>query len=233
MATDNSGLRQKIDIRRWLMGRISPPHRVLDLYCGSAGEMYRGCWSAADLYLGVDKRTPHALGRTIRLSAEEAVEAIDLDLFNIYDLDPYDSPWIVARRIIHRRGPGVFGMALTSGECHGMMSGRSNEVVRAILGIRNLSDTRLFGRYWHDVFHLLCKSLGEINGTRIISPIAVASSKPKSGAYWVSYAGIVLDKPSEACYNDNKKAQSTGREHHAGDVVRNSGGDSVRGHDDL
>ena len=145
---DNSYLEGKLAVREWLLGVIGEPVHVLDLYCGAEGQMYRGVWSRAASYFGVDKNRPHNLAPTVRMSAERASASFDLDRYNCFDVDCYDSPWKVARRIIQRRGPGTFGMALTTGEQHGLMSGRGNEIIRATLGIRNLSDTRLFGRFW-------------------------------------------------------------------------------------
>jgi len=235
MSTDNSFTEGKIAVREWLLEQVAEPAQVLDLYCGAEGQMYQGVWHKADSYFGVDKRAPHSLAPTCKMSAERAAGTFDLDAYNLFDLDCYDSPWKVARRIIQRRGSGTFGMALTSGEQHGLMSGKGNEIIRATLGIRNLSDTRLFGRFWEDVLLLMVRSLGEMERATLGPTLTITG---KRTGYWVHYLGITIDKHPILCYtlDGDKKPYSTGGIHNASNVIRagdDSSGNTVRGEDHL
>lgn len=108
---DNSSrfLRGKIKLRRGVLERINPS-KVLDLF---SGNMWKHAWAAAHSYLGVDARTwrsdePH---RRLMMDAMEAVSTLDLSHYNIFDVDVYGDPWIVANEIMKRRvwAPGERG----------------------------------------------------------------------------------------------------------------------------
>jgi hypothetical protein len=192
---DNSNIPLKVAVRRWLKEQVTP-HRVLDLYCGAEGQMYQHCWADAETYFGVDKFRPHGLAPTAKMSAEHAAGRLRLDDYTLFDVDCYDSPWIVARRILKRRGPGRFGLALTSGDfcmAHGGGShpGYGNEVIRATLGVSDFSDLGLLGRY-HDLVHkLMIRSLGEIDGIRLVSAVQGETERH------IKYIGLIVDKRSQ------------------------------------
>ena len=152
------------------MNRISSPRNVLDLYCGAQGRMYSLVWQYADLYLGVDKNTPHSLARTIKMSAERAVCSLDLDKYNVFDVDTYTTPWIVARKILKRRGEGRLGLVLTLGDKRGG-TGHQSQVVRRLVGATNLSDYRLMMRYHDLIVKLLLRSLAELPGVRLLEGV--------------------------------------------------------------
>ena len=130
--TDNSSVYLKAKVRQWLLQRFDEAH-VLDLYCGARGWMWRMIWKDAESYLGVDRFIPHSLATTMRMSAERASQALDLNQYNIFDVNCYSSPWKVARRICRRRDPGRFGMVLTSGEYRGMPNRCLSLSVRTII----------------------------------------------------------------------------------------------------
>lgn len=185
---DNSNLGLKLAVRRWLLSQVDTP-QVLDLYCGASGQMWQGVWREATTYLGVDKNTPHSHATTMRMSAERAVQSLDLDTYNLFDVDTYSSPWAVARKVIKRRGPGQFGLALTVGEARGLRNGNSNEIVRRSIGASGLSDYRLLGRYQDLVTGLMIRSLIEIPG---ISLSAGRIGKGVGNNPMV-YIGLLLD----------------------------------------
>jgi hypothetical protein len=187
--TDNSSLHLKWQIRRWIWDRI-PDHRVLDLYCGSQGRMWECIWRDAEEYLGVDKFRPHNHAITLRMSAERASQQMDLSKYTIFDVDCYDSPWMVARRICKRFPAGRFGLALTAGDSRSMRTGSSNEVSRRTLGISGFSDLRLLYRYRELVVSLMVRSLGEIAGMRLVAGVRAEVSKQNA----VTYLGLVCEK---------------------------------------
>jgi hypothetical protein len=187
--TDNSDVELKVRVREWVAARLEEL-AVLDLFCGREGEMYQRVWHRAGLYLGVDKAEPHKLARTICLPAELAVQELDLDLFNCYDVDCYASPWLVARRVLRKRGPGRFGLVLTSGENRSLKTGDCNEVMRTTLGVSGLSDLRLLSRFSDLVMDLMIASLGEMPGIKLESGIKAKVAKPDA----VYYFGLIVDK---------------------------------------
>lgn len=164
--TDVSDLSLKVAVRQWVIDRIRPAS-VLDLYCGRYGYMYQDVWYQASEYLGTDNNEPHDLAHTLKMSAERAVQDMDLDTFNIYDVDPYNSPWIVARRILRRRASGQFGLVLTSGEWRGLYGSHANEVIRATLGLTTISNLSLFCRQYETIMLLMVRSLVEMPGVTL------------------------------------------------------------------
>lgn len=189
--TDNTSVKLKTEIRRWVMDQVEDPV-VLDLYCGKHGEMYQNIWHEADGYLGVDKNEPHDLALTVKTTAENAASKFDLSHFNIFDIDPYNSPWLVARRILHRLEPGKYGMTLTSGEHRGLSNSHSNEIIRATLGLSDFSDLRLLVRYQPLILKLMIRSLGEIEGVKLTNAILSIATRG------VAYIGLVFDKVGQA-----------------------------------
>jgi len=156
MAIDNKSLSLKVAIREAILNRIEHP-KVLDLYCGMTGEMYDRVWNRADEYLGCDKYNPHRKAKTARLSAETTIETIDIEMFNIFDLDCYSSPWAVANRIVEK-ATGRLGMVLTDGTWRAT-GGKMNEEMRRELGVGHFSITTLFKRYYHEVSLIMLKAL--------------------------------------------------------------------------
>lgn len=185
--TDNSDERLKLDVRRWLAEQFDV-WRVLDLYCGEQGRMYQGLGHRASDYFGVDKFRPHKLAATVKMSAERASQQLRLDDYNLFDVDCYASPWVVARTICRRRGPGRFGLALTSGEERGLKNGHSSEIIRRTIGASGLSDYRLLGRYQETIIGLMLRSLGELPGIALSR-----AAKAETGRHIV-YLGVVVEK---------------------------------------
>src|SRR5262249_19333858 len=89
---DNRSLRQKIALRRWLLGemRFTTVH-VADA-CAGAGTIWETMrehvtvaqWVRSDV-------KPRQVG-TLRLSAAQMIGALPLDSFNVIDIDPYGEP---------------------------------------------------------------------------------------------------------------------------------------------
>lgn len=188
--TDNTNIRLKLSIREWAGTRLGEEWRVLDLYCGSEGRMYSGIWYKAADYFGVDKNVPHKLANTCRMSAEVASQQLNLDDYNVFDIDPYSNPWPVARQIIRRRGAGKFAMILTSSEYRGNGFAFGCEIVRRSIGASGLSNYSMLGHFSDLVTRLMVRSLAEIDGVRLL---AAARAKTSTN---VEYISLVLDKQS-------------------------------------
>ncbi len=186
--TDNSNVALKLAVRRWVWDRI-PGRRVHDLYCGKDGKMWEGIWKEADAYLGCDKFHPHSHATTLKISAERAVQAFDLDAYTIFDVDCYVSPWAVARKILRRRGPGTFGLVVTIGEERALKNGWGNEIIRRTIGASGLSDLRLLVRYRELVYGLMLHSLGELPGIRLLGGCKGVAAGPQQ----MHYFGLVIE----------------------------------------
>lgn len=187
MSTDNSDIESKLKVRRAVMAHVNKPVSVLDLYCGH-GVMFENVWKGADKYFGVDKYSPHALGPTAKMRAEVAVRRLDLDGFNLFDVDTYNSPWVVARQILKRRGGGQFGIVLTSGEDRGLKNGYANEIIRRSIGASGLSDYRLFTRFHRLVMLLMIRSLWQIRGIVLEKGWMIITNRN------VTYVGLCVNK---------------------------------------
>ena len=187
MGTDHSRLDLKVAVRERMLDWLPEDRRVLDLYCGT-GRMYEEVWQRADTYFGVDAHKPHRLASTMKLSADAAVQMLELDEWNIFDIDCYSSPWKVARRICRKRGPGIFGLIMTSGEFRGLTGGRTNEIIRRSIGATGSSDYRLLGRHHGLIIQLMLRAIGEIKGITLLKGIKAQTGRR------VVYITLLLEK---------------------------------------
>lgn len=132
-----NALAAKIDLRRRVLEHVSPAH-VLDVFCGQVGEMWQRAWFDAESYLGIDREW-RIEDRRRRMVCDNriALRALDLQAFNIFDLDAFGQPWEHAIILAARRrwAPGEIGaMVLTDGgKLYTQRSGASN-VIRELLG---------------------------------------------------------------------------------------------------
>jgi hypothetical protein len=91
--TDNRSLRSKLEMRRWLLGEMGiTSARVLDA-CAGAGHI----WQAMRAFVTVEQWVrsdlkPRQVG-TLKLSATQAIQSLDIEQFNVIDIDPYGEPW--------------------------------------------------------------------------------------------------------------------------------------------
>jgi hypothetical protein len=95
-------LSAKVQMRERILEEIAPA-RVLDLFCGHR-ELWRQVWNRAAEYAGCDA-SPWALGEAPRYACDNRrlLRCLDLQRFNVFDLDAFGSPWeqlilVAARR---------------------------------------------------------------------------------------------------------------------------------------
>jgi hypothetical protein len=90
---DNRSLKAKVELRRWLLDAMGITDvRVLDA-CAGAGHIWGAMREHVTISSWVRSDTaPRQVG-TLRLSALQAVQALDLGGFNVIDIDPYGEPW--------------------------------------------------------------------------------------------------------------------------------------------
>lgn len=138
--TDNAKINAKQDLRNNIKQYFNELH-VLEVYCGS-GEMYRDVWHVAQTYTGIDQKKQFDERHTICGDACKAVSVIDLDGFNVFDIDAYGSPYDVLNIILSRYQGNAKRLAfiLTDGINMDLKMGRLCKGVRAMLGI----DSKVF-----------------------------------------------------------------------------------------
>jgi hypothetical protein len=105
LAVDNAPehTHSKIALRRWVMEQLSPAH-VLDVFAGIDGEMHTAVWKSAASYVGIDERWRSDDDRQ-RLVGDsyKILRSIDLERFNLFDIDCYGMPWEAMLIIAARR----------------------------------------------------------------------------------------------------------------------------------
>lgn len=134
----------KVRLRELALGHVGTAS-VLDCFCG-LGEMHTAVWRKADRYVGCDEQEwdftgpPRFVCNNLML-----LRALDLQQFNIFDLDAYGSPWEQAMIIASRRlwGPGENGaIVLTDGSSMRTRFGGSTRSMRVHgVGLRSSDES--------------------------------------------------------------------------------------------
>lgn len=187
--TDNSSamFAAKAEIRRKVLNAVVNPS-VFDAYAGS-GRMHDAVWCDAMAYTGCDLRF-FADRRTAFVADNRRVlRAIDLDGFNIFDLDSYGSPWeqiaiIAARRAV--RGGEVLGFCLTEGSGLALKMGRVPVGLTSMFGLSGLTAGLI---RQHDV--LIDAAITAMAKKMGVQVERRWETKGKTGAM-VRYIGLVL-----------------------------------------
>lgn len=109
----------KVEIRRNVMEAIGADQaRVFDAFAGR-GEYFKMVWGEAASYVGCDKRYFPDERAAFVADNRRVLRCIDLDAFNVFDLDAYGAPWeqaiIIAARRKLREGERI-GMVFTEGD---------------------------------------------------------------------------------------------------------------------
>ena len=135
--TDNAKINAKQELRENVLRFFEESH-VLEIYCGT-GEMYRDVWHICDSYTGIDKRKQFDERNTICGDACKAVSVIDLDCFNIFDIDAYGSPYDVLTIIMQRykQKHSRVAFILTDGTNMDLKMGRICKGIRKIIGVES------------------------------------------------------------------------------------------------
>ena len=138
--TDNAKINAKQGLRNNVLNFFDEKH-VLEVFCGS-GEMYRDVWRVADTYTGIDIKKQFDERNTICGDAVKAVSTIDLDCFNIFDIDAYDSPYDVLNIVLSRYQGDAKRLAfiLTDGINMDLKMGRICKGLRSLLDV----DSKIF-----------------------------------------------------------------------------------------
>ncbi len=129
----------KITIRRRVLEVIGVDKAsVFDAFAGS-GVMHKHIWSEAASYTGCDLEF-YSDDNRLAFAADNrrVLRAIDLDGFNLFDLDAYGSPWEQLYIIASRRKlqPGeAIGVCLTEGQGLKLKMGGMSSALAKLSGI--------------------------------------------------------------------------------------------------
>lgn len=98
--TNNAKTTVKKELRMSVFEGIEN-QKVLEIFCG-AGEMYNAVWKDADKYTGIDKVKFFDVRHTICGDAEKGLRLIDVNDYNIFDIDAYGSPYEILNYILEK-----------------------------------------------------------------------------------------------------------------------------------
>lgn len=114
------GKAAKIKIRQSALEYLGASNAaVLDAFCGERGEMHAAVWHAASYYAGIDIRWLSTDKRRRYVGDNKTfIKHIDLQRYNVFDIDAYGSPWEILEIVARRRlwSAGERG-ALTFTDC--------------------------------------------------------------------------------------------------------------------
>ncbi len=167
-------LNAKIAMRRSVLEHVAPAH-VFDAFCGPDGEMWREVWRDAAGYVGCDEvYVPFDPRHRFVGDNRRIMRAIDLQAFNVFDLDAFGDPWeqltiLGARRRWSAAERGA--LLLTWNDVHTRIGGASHALAQAA----GLKDR---------------KSRGS-DAEQVITPMAVRrflrTSRVKPLRFWKAY----------------------------------------------
>ena len=132
--TDNASYPAKRTIRKEVFD-FHDDVNVLEVFCGS-GIMYRDVWKDAQRYKGIDKRKFFDERDLICGDSMKALTLVDLDDFNVIDIDAYGSPYnelnyIVKNMTFNERKTFI----ITDGSSMDLRMGRVSVGLRELTGI--------------------------------------------------------------------------------------------------
>lgn len=139
-ASTPAALNAKVEIRRKVLDVIGPERaRVFDAYAGT-GTIYEEVWKDAASYTGCDIEFYSDDRMCFVADNRRVLRAIDLDDYNVFDLDAYGSPWeqlliIASRRVL--RSDEMLGIVITEGQGMKLKLGGMSLALSQLAGVRH------------------------------------------------------------------------------------------------
>lgn len=108
---------------------------ILEVYCG-AGEMYKSVWHKAKKYTGIDKVKFFDERHTVCGDAEKAIRLVNINDYNVFDIDAYGSPYEILDYIVNKIDSNnkKIGFVITDGVNMDLKLGRVCKGLRAFIG---------------------------------------------------------------------------------------------------
>jgi hypothetical protein len=190
-STDNSDIVGKQMIRQWCMDLFGGAAncRVLELF-GGLGHVYDHCYAdppvEAHMAFELRKvdRPTWMVGNNEVLLPKYVNQGWDL-----YDLDAYSNPWVLAKNICKLRNPGQFTFAVTDGIIRGLNTGTTNGYVRQACGYNGMPDCGLLTRFYPEIVQSLVNDWRQY-GVEVLQGVRTKSV----GSHLVTYYGFALEK---------------------------------------
>ena len=190
---DNSDGEAKRVVRSWLIDQLSKGKgvsalSVLELF-GGEGHVYDQCYQGVKKHLAFDVRKinrPTWLQGDNRTLLKSHAKGWDL-----YDLDAYAAPWLVANDVCRLRENGEFGMAITCGIYRPMFAGVVTPFVRQRIGLSTLhiGKSALIARWYLEIVQRLMLDWRR-HGVEVVEAKWVSSRHSR----YVHYFACVLRK---------------------------------------
>lgn len=134
--TDNANVSAKKELREFALTLHKNP-RVLEVFCGE-GEMYRSVWHKSKIYTGIDKRKFFDERATICGDALKAMQLVDVNDFNIIDIDAYGSPYEIMANVAKNFSGDELTLVITDGTNMDLKLGRVSAGLRELSGIKTI-----------------------------------------------------------------------------------------------
>lgn len=166
--TDNRALDIKVKIRNDALSFLSDDASVLDVFAGQ-GEMYMHVWSKCKNYLGIDKKKFFDTRNLICGDNIKLIRTLDLNSFNVFDIDSYGSPYEILRYVVETINDGdqkKICFCITDGSSMDLKMGRVSQGLRFFTDIdfHILKNAHLIhDRFIDDVINKVC----EITSSRV------------------------------------------------------------------
>jgi hypothetical protein len=178
----------KVRIRQLVLSAIPEP-RVFDAFAGEGG-MFRAVWSQAKEYVGCDLEWRKDGRKMFVGDNRRVLRAVELERFNIFDLDAFGSPWEQAIIIADRRPVAageLIGIVITEGVA---MSLAGNQMPMAMRELASLPGRNMVGqrRAAELVYERVIAGLAKRMGCKIERRW---EARGKTGAH-LRYTGLVL-----------------------------------------
>ncbi len=189
MAVDNSDMKAKILIREWLLEQMGGAINcsVLELY-GGMGHVFDQCYTEVPKHMAFELRKvdrPTWVQGDNRMLLKTNAQGWDL-----YDVDAYASPWLVANDIMRLREPGKFALAITDGVARSLCTNQINGFVRQRIGLNGMAqETGLLHRWRADIVKWLM-----LDWERFGVKVLEAKYIPSIYSQWIHYYGVTCIK---------------------------------------
>jgi len=135
-----AAVRAKAVIREAILEQIGAENaRVFDAYAGD-GQLYRAVWHRASVCIGCDLEFYPDDRIAFKADNRRVMRAIDLQQFNIFDMDSYGSPWEQLYILAYRRRikPGEqVAIVLTEGQGMKLKLGGMSLPLSRLAGVRH------------------------------------------------------------------------------------------------
>ncbi len=192
--THDRRLPVKVALRREALEAVGGAEKaaVLDLF-GGVGVMYETVWREAARYQGGEKELDKVLkhpGDCFHGQAAAILASIDLQPWNVFDLDAYGSPWDEVTVLSKRRtlAPGErIAVILTDGSVRRALMGRTTTSLALLANVAN--DTRGAHMRWAELARVAMIEVARRMGGHLV---LMRQAPRKTGADVAMWYGMAV-----------------------------------------